>query len=220
MKMQFPCAFSRWQGLPLLRVLALFSTFLLTPLAAQAQVRYLDATGAAQSAPGPIADITDCSKTTLTAGWYRVSGTLTCHTTITIHGSVNLILADGSSLTVTGAANNAGISVGVGNSLTVYAQSTGSRMGVLTAIGGRGYGGAGIGGGMVPSTAGAIIINGGTINATGGGTYRNAGIGGGCMDGNGGAITINGGTVNATCRSAHGCAPWKPCTVSQASGRR
>jgi hypothetical protein len=86
---------------------------------------------------------------------------------------------------------------------------------VLTATGGPGYGGAGIGSGMIPSVAGTITINGGTINATGGGAYTGAGIGGGCMDGNGGTITINGGTINATCRSANGCAPWKPCTTNK-----
>lgn len=100
---------------------------------------------------------------------------------VTITGDVHLILANGCTLTV-----NGGISVTKGNSLTIYAQSTGDGMGKLVA---KSTDYAGIGAG------GNITINGGTVTSTGGGF--GAGIGGG-YKGAGGNITISGGTVKAT----------------------
>jgi|GEM_PF-3652965 len=67
-------------------------------LPAQAQVAYLDATGAAQTSPSPTTTLTDCSTDTLgvagTTTWYAVSGNITCPsgTSITFNGTVNLIL--------------------------------------------------------------------------------------------------------------------------------
>lgn len=53
-------------------------------------------------------------------GWYVVSSNVEIADRITVTGEVNLILADGCTLTA-----NKGISVTSGNSLTIYGQSTG-----------------------------------------------------------------------------------------------
>jgi hypothetical protein len=66
--------------------------------------------------------------------------------------------------------------------------------GTVTATGGGGNGGAGIGGANT-GNGGPVTISGGTVTATGGG--RGAGIGGGAR-GAGGTVTISGGTVTAT----------------------
>ena len=135
--------------------------------------------------------------TTLNQSWYVVSGTLNYGTGgIKVSGDVNLVLADGASMTVQGASKKAGVNVAPGDSLTIYGQSEGT--GVLNASGnssdGFDFGGAGIGGND-RENGGTITINGGTVTATGGG-YCGAGIGGG-KTGNGGTVTINGGTVTA-----------------------
>jgi hypothetical protein len=145
------------------------------------------------------------SETTLASGWYLASGALKYSETLTAAGDVHLILANGCNLTVNGSSDGAGIDVSAGNSLTIYAPSTGSSMGRLTATGG----GAGMGGNTSESTGGAggaITINGGAVTANGG--SGSAGIGGGGSystigslpgtGGDGGTITINGGTVIAT----------------------
>ena len=127
--------------------------------------------------------------------WYVVQGEVDINSLVTVTGNVNLILADGCKLTA-----SQGINVTGGNSLTIYAQSTGENMGTLTANGANSQ--AGIGGGGENANGGTITINGGEVTATGG-DYA-AGIGGGNSGnglsgtvGSGGAITINGGTVIA-----------------------
>jgi len=165
-------------------------------------VPYINASGGAATADNVIpltpADFTAGTEKTLTAGWYIVNENITHDRTITINGTVHLILKDEKFLTVTGSANSAGINVANPHSLTIYAQSTGANMGILTATGGSGpNSGAGIGSNVAPQpgqTAGTIIINGGKINATGG--SFGAGIGGGSY-GAAGNITINGGTIIA-----------------------
>jgi len=133
------------------------------------------------------------SRVTWTAGWYVVSGDISLSKGAVVSGEVHLILSDGASLMISGVENsNAGIAVTSPNSLTIYAQSTGNSMGVLTVAGGK-YG-AGIGGGDNKSGSN-ITINGGAITATG--NYGGAGIGGGNY-GTGSSITINGGTITAT----------------------
>ncbi len=125
-------------------------------------------------------------QTELPTGWYVVSGVITNGTRITVNGDVNLVLRDNSEL-----AAMEGVNVAGGNSLTIWAQSTNSVAGRLTATGV--WGGAGIGGSPYGS-GGTVTINGGTVTATGG--QCGAGIGGG--KGAGGSVTINGGTVTAT----------------------
>ncbi|GHU64862.1 hypothetical protein AGMMS49983_11510 [Clostridia bacterium] len=147
-------------------------------------VSYLDAGGTQQTAASAT-DMTSGSAS-LSTGWYVVSSSVSVSGRIVVSGNVNLILANGYTLTA-----STGITVGAGNSLTIYAQSTGSSMGALTATGGANQ--AGIGGDN--AAAGTITINGGKINATGG--DLGAGIGGG-SGGSGGTITINGGNVTAS----------------------
>ncbi len=133
---------------------------------------------------------------TLTTGWYVVNNDVTRTGTITVSGSVNLILMDGYTLSVTGDSRNAGISVLVGNSLTIYGQEAGT--GTLIAQGGQH--GAGIGGGE-HKNAGTTKISGGTVMAIGG--QDSAGIGGGYSNGYGaefgmgGTIVITGGNITA-----------------------
>ncbi len=150
---------------------------------------YIDKDGKSQEVE---ANAIIASTTTLSEGWYIVTdadlktGTLVCN------GAVNLILADGASLTATGQDVDAGIQVtGEGNSLTIYGQA--GQTGHLTAIGGDNCA-AGIGGGN--NKAGSnITINGGIVSASG--TMGSAGIGGG-IRGAGSNITINSGKVEAT----------------------
>lgn len=142
--------------------------------------------------------------TTLDQEWYVASGALNFGTGgIKVSGNVNLVLADGASVTVQGASKKAGVNVAYGNTLTIYGQTDGT--GRLTASGnssdGNNHGGAGIGGNE-GENGGTVTINGGVIVATGGG-YNGAGIGGG-RNGNGGTVLINGGTITASAGSWYG----------------
>ncbi len=156
--------------------------------------------------------------------WYVVKGDVTIDRRLVVWGVVNIILTDGSKLTV-----KDGISVLWDRTLNIYAQSDGESAGELICIadtnynaaigsndnsgpngpitihGGKvtadaktdGTDGAGIGGGNTGS-GGTITIYGGTIDARGG-NYA-AGIGSGDADGSGrdgGTITIYGGDVTA-----------------------
>ena len=123
--------------------------------------------------------------------WYVVAEDVTVGSRVGVSGTVNLILADGATLTV-----NGGINVAEGNTLNIYGQT--ADTGALTVANTATYC-AGIGGGDEQS-AGTIVIHGGTINATG---KNGTGIGGG-YDGNGGTVTVYGGTVNAMGNSAAG----------------
>ena len=111
---------------------------------------------------------------------------------VTVNGNVHLILMDNSSLTV-----NGGVYVCEGNSLTIYAQSTGSSVGRLISKGEKNQAGIGGKAGQI-ANGGTITINGGVIQATGGTGAAGIGAGGtGSSGGNGGTITINGGDVTA-----------------------
>ncbi|MCQ2127854.1 MAG: hypothetical protein MJZ08_00265 [Bacteroidaceae bacterium] len=135
---------------------------------------------------------TSSDQVTLSEPWYVITGTddVKCYKGIVIQGNVNLILADGAKLTVTGDVNNAGIQVsGEGYSLTIYGQDNQSGQLITT---GTSYA-AGIGGGT-KGNGSNITINGGAITATGD-NYA-AGIGGG-NNGDGSNIIINGGKVTA-----------------------
>ena len=157
------------------------------------------------------------------SGWYVVNGEVSLGSRVTVRGDVHLILADRCTLNANSynIIGGSGIDVAKGNSLTIYAQSTGDAMGILFAVdrsGCAGIGGgwnsaggtvtvnggkvtatsesiaAGIGGGF-QGAGGTVTVNGGTVTATGGSNA--AGIGGG-KNGAGGTVTVNGGTVNAT----------------------
>ncbi|MDR3294306.1 MAG: dockerin type I domain-containing protein [Clostridiales Family XIII bacterium] len=176
-------------------------------------IPYLDEDGEARERPAAI--LTE-DTTALFSGWYVAQGELVFPERLTVVGDVHIILADGCHLN----AENGGIGISsTGNSLAIYAQSSGAHMGRLTAIasgddagiGDDGNGvtvvinggnvnavgpvGAGIGGGYFKFGA-DIIINGGIVTASGG-----AGDSG--LDGSGGrSVTLNGGTVTAIGGSA------------------
>ena len=123
-------------------------------------------------------------------GWYVVREDVTLEDRVSVSGDVKLILEDGVTLTA-----REGISVTEGNSLTIYAQSSGENMGSLVASS-TSWSNAAIGGDEVQRSNGSVTINGGKISATSAVNSSGAGIGGGYF-GNGGTITINGGIVNA-----------------------
>ena len=172
-------------------VISLLPAISLT-VSADTGVVYIDEHGVTQTQDVTIIDQDNYgSYATLNAGWYLFRGTWQSNTTIATSGAVHIILEDGSDVTVTGSSNEAGIKVTNGNSLTIYAQSTGEGMGKLVANGSS-YS-AGIGG-SDGSSIGTITINGGDISATG--RSGGAGIGRG-YSGAGGTITINGGDITA-----------------------
>ena len=126
------------------------------------------------------------------SGWYAVTEDVGFSESVIITGDTNLILCDGKTLYA-----NDGIWVQQQAKLTIWAQSTGYRMGKLNAIA-RDGDKAGIGSGQ-HQVAGAIVINGGNITAI---SQYGAGIGGGnkgMTKGDTGytTITINGGEVTA-----------------------
>ena len=154
---------------------------------------YNTATGGFDTHPVPdnITAVTS-GTTTMNSGWYIVNSNVTISTRITVNGTVNLILADGYSLTA-----SQGITVNSGNTLNIYGQSGGT--GTLNATGAKlssndGTEAAGIGS-TGYSAVGNITIHGGRITATG--ADWSAGIGGG-VRGGGGSVTIYGGTTLAT----------------------
>ena len=144
--------------------------------------------------------VTAETATLTNGGWYVVNnnvelGTAELGSSITVEGTVNLVLVDGKSLTVYGEYSSAGINVPSGSSLTIYGQTGGT--GAIYATGNDFAAGIGGNSGWDDAALGAcgtIVINGGHIEATGG--NYGAGIGGG-YNGVGGAVTVNGGYVKA-----------------------
>ncbi len=129
-------------------------------------------------------------------GWYVVTGNAS-RKVLNVQGNdVNLIIPDGTSLTVTGGVK---VELKANAVLNIYGQAGG--MGQLIAT--NSYaGGAGIGsgGGSDDGNAGQINIHGGTVTATG--NEYGAGIGGGDSHGfglqsNNSGLTVYGGTVTA-----------------------
>ena len=153
---------------------------------------------AAAIAQTPSTGTANCTKVeassevvTWNSGWYVVNEDVTISARVDIVGEVNLILADGATLTTTACINTNSAT------LNIYGQTLGT--GTLNANGANGT--AAIGG-RSHKDGGTLTIHGGFINATGS-DYKSAGasgIGGGFGGGNGGTITINGGTVTATSR--------------------
>ena len=188
--------------------LALLAGFAPAALAAE-NVEYINANGDSQTCESAVDIASDT--TAWNTGWYVVNQDVEISSRITVSGEVNLILADGCTLNA-----QEGITVGSGNSLTIYGQSVGSgtlnatgRDGSSNSIGGdAGIGGMG-GNNSDGGNGGTLTINGGTVNATGGtgGSYGGggAGIGGGGggsgtggSGGNGCTVIIAAGTVTAT----------------------
>ena len=107
--------------------------------------------------------------TTLSAGTYVVNSDINYTGTITLNGNVNIILADGKTMTASG--NSHGI-YGDG-SLTIYGQALGTGILTFTSTNDVGI-----------RVVDGVTINGGTVNATG--IFSD------------GDITINGGKVTST----------------------
>ena len=128
---------------------------------------YVDATGTLHE--NVIAIPLDNTMTTLAAGWYVVNEDVNYTGQITLGDDVNIILADGKTMTASG--NNHGI-YGDGP-LTIYGQALGTGILTVTSISDVGI-----------RVVDGVTINGGTVNATG--IYS---------DGN---VTINGGKVTST----------------------
>src|SRR5574344_831032 len=127
------------------------------------------------------------STSAMSDGWYVVNSDVTVSGHISLTGTVNLLLCDGCTFTVSD-----GIGAGT---LNIYGQTHGT--GALKASSST-LDRAGIGGTSDGESGGSITINGGTITAKGG--ELGAGIGGATLGG-AGSITINHGTVNATAGS-------------------
>ncbi len=160
-------------------------------LADTATVDYLDENGVEQTITATeITSGTDTLNGITTGGWYVVNSDATRTQAITVTGDVQLILADGRTLTITSTSYNPGISVTGTDRMTVYGQTWGT--GVLNAAGSDAS--AGIGG-VDGGDGGTITINGGTVTVTGG--EYGAGIGGG-TGGSDGIVSLTGGVVSAT----------------------
>ena len=161
------------------------------------QVQYVDANGNSMGTVTAQTLRPDDGQKTISGGWYAVTEDVTYNEYVILTGDVNLILCDGKTLTA-----SKGIEVKQEARLTIWAQSTGDKMGKLIARSGtegsdpKPSQRAAIGGGS-DETAGSIIINGGNIDANADGS-RSAGIGAG--EGESASYThieINGGNVTA-----------------------
>ena len=133
----------------------------------------------------------------LTNGWYAVVDDVDIReaTNLIVKGDAKLILCDWASLAVTNAQiRHAAVSVGKGNSLTIYGQTNGT--GRLTAKGGSHA--SGIGASSSADGCGTVAIHGGTVTANGG---TNASGIGGCYKSSGGSVTITGGRIAARAKS-------------------
>jgi len=118
-----------------------------------------------------------------TTTWYVATGDITIDHTVTVKGNVHLILANGCDLKVTETGENPAIWINATDTnLTIYAQSTGTNMGCLTASNTNAAATA-IGEDNNDNPHGDITINGGKIQANSG-------------DGDSGAIECNNITIN------------------------
>jgi len=159
-------------------------------------VQYIDANGNMQTANNVTvwtnASIgTIAASRTLNSGWHIFTGNATITSFngigLIVNGTVNLILADSSNWNIA----SGGFRVNYGNTLNIFAQSTGDNIGRLISTA---SGNVAAIGSNTTINAGNIAINGGIITATG--TTHGAAIGGGA-NGNAGNITIRGGFVTA-----------------------
>ena len=189
----------------------LFTTLLLTMTAqttrAMDGVNYIDANGNSLSADN-VTEINTSDMPTELSGWYVVTEDVTYTETIRLTGDVNLILGDNTTLTITPASENS--FSGSSNTLTVWAQSSGTSMGSLSASG-NGYNSA--------IWVNGFVLNGGHVTTTVGNIYTEHGdivINGGFLESSipsasdisticsGRYFTMNGGKVVATVPGSNG----------------
>lgn len=142
-------------------------------------VPYIDASGNPLSA-NSVTEITASNKPTSLSGWYVVTEDVEYNSTISLTGDVNLILGDNATLTITPASENS--FSGSSNTLTVWAQSSGTSMGSLSASG-NGYNSA--------IWVNGFVLNGGHVTTTVGNIYTEHGD-----------IVINGGFLESSIPSA------------------
>ena len=151
--------------------------------ATEEAANYYDPTN--QSTTSQLCTVVDETTGTWETGWYVAKGEVTLQS-VTVDGSVNLILADGCELTVSD-----GIVIGENNSLTVWEQTanygSNGKLTVKRVSKSDDHGAAAIGGVhdhtydqktvmfVPPTKAGAFTVNGGRIKATGGQTTWSAG---------------------------------------------
>ena len=146
-----------------------------------------------KSVEGGCTDFTilDNTMTSLEDGkWYVVNSEVEINDRISVSGTANLILCDGSKLTA-----KKGLGLNDSANINIFAQSIGENAGILIAGGENISNNIAAIGGNDEKAAGNITIHGGKITATG--RERAAGIGSGYYD-TVGAITINGGVITAT----------------------
>ncbi len=112
-------------GITLLSLAIILTLFLPTQLLANSSEKYLDENGIIQTQDHCIELAEDLTEwgTEDTTTWYIVKNDLTFNIRPNVKGNVHLILADNATLTA-----NSGISVNANQSLTIYAQSTGTNM--------------------------------------------------------------------------------------------
>ena len=123
----------------------------------------------------------DSGKVNLSDAWYAVTDDITISERITVSGTVNLILCDGTTLNAV-----KGIDVPDGATLNIYAETASGTL--LVTNPDSGYAGIGVANG---EAAGAITISSGTVTVAAGNDA--AAIGGGVS----GAVAFNGGNVTA-----------------------
>ncbi len=187
---------------------AMTLALIMTCAAAWAQTRetvsYIDADGNPQSheatvLTGSESNIGSYNQTT----WYVVNSNITHNGQIVFEGHVNIILADGKTMTVNGGDGYAFI---IENSLTIYGQS--GQSGILNASSSGSYTPS-----VIYSNNGSFVVNGGTINVTcsttaargiytkyvtiNGGTVTTNAHYGIRVENSSGNIAINGGNVTA-----------------------
>ncbi|MBE6039964.1 MAG: carbohydrate-binding domain-containing protein [Clostridiales bacterium] len=148
------------------------------PAPNQTSVTYIDANGKEQTC-NKYAEVTS-STTNWTEDWYVVKGTVEIAGGVSASSDVHLILCDGANLTVS---NDSGNAISVNGDFTIYAQSTGQNMGVLSATTTDTWSGI-----SVVNSNNDMTINGGTIIAKG----KNYGIRSESSE-----VIINGGNVTA-----------------------
>ncbi len=209
--------------------LAIASMWCITAFAA-GNVQYIDANGNTQTvAEGEYTSVT-AEDTEWTTGTYVVDSNVTVSSRIAVSGNVVLILEDGKTLN----AENGGISVGKGQSLTICAQSQGTGTLLAKSNSNTTFGSAAIGGDDGSNLSGytrfkggngnpddavfgTIVINGGNITATAD-KSRGAAIGSGYYgDGNEGSITINGGNITADASTSNYAAGIGTASLSSSS---
>ena len=154
------------------------ATFELQPVS----VTYIDENGQQQTHDA--LPLLGGGATTLAAGWYVVNSDISYTGTVSLGGSVNLILADDHTMNVGTSENRIEYGIRTYNNaqtLTIYGQSTGNHMGILSVYSSDYC--------IYPV---ALTINGGHVIANADGNYATA------LRTTYQPITINGGTVEAT----------------------